>query len=123
MNPLKVLFLNDNQLEGGIPKLFEDICTLTTLGLYENHLNGQALEFFKNLKGCLKYSLEVLYLDSNQIVGPVPNFAIFPSLTGLGIANNKLNGNLAKSIESLHKLHVLIVCSNSLKPNYQIFLI
>ncbi|KAK4602718.1 hypothetical protein RGQ29_011644 [Quercus rubra] len=115
MNSLQELFLDDNQLDGGIPKSFEDICTLTTLGLYENYLNGQVLEFFKNLKGCLKDSLENLYLDSNQIEGSVPNFAIFPSLTWLGLADNKLNGNLAKSIESLHKLQHLIVRSNMLE--------
>ena len=77
--------------------------------------NGQVLEFFKNLKGCLKDSLEALYLDSNQIAGSVPNFAIFPSLIWLGLANNKLNGNLAKSIESRHKLRYLIVSSNMLE--------
>ena len=77
--------------------------------------NGQVLEFFKNLKGCLKDSLKHLYLDSNQIEGSVPNFAIFPSLIWLGLANNKLNGNLAKSIESLHKLGALIVRSNMLE--------
>ncbi|XP_050255474.1 receptor-like protein EIX2 [Quercus robur] len=115
MNSLQVLFLDDNQLEGGIPKSFEDICTLRTLGLEENYLNGQVLEFFKNLKGCLKDSLENLYLDSNQIEGSVPNFAIFPSLTWLTLANNKLKWNLAKSIESLHKLEVLIVRSNMLE--------
>ncbi|KAK7840215.1 receptor-like protein eix2 [Quercus suber] len=115
MNSLRYLFLDDNQLEGGIPKSFEDICTLTILGLFENYLNGQVLEFFKNLKGCLKDSLEDLYLDSNQIEGSVPNFAILPSLAWLTLANNKLYGNLAKSIESLHRLEALIVGSNMLE--------
>jgi EIX receptor 1/2 len=58
MNSLEQLFLSDNQLEGHIPKSFGDICTLRELDLSENNLDGQVLEFFHNLRGCVKDSLE-----------------------------------------------------------------
>ncbi|GMY36256.1 receptor-like protein EIX2 [Fagus crenata] len=92
MNSLEQLTLSDNQLEGHIPKSFGDICTLSILDLSTNNLDGQVLEFFHNLRGCLKDSLRELYLS-----------------------NNKLNGTLGKRIESLNKLEVLSVRSNMLE--------
>ncbi|KAK7840240.1 receptor-like protein eix2 [Quercus suber] len=73
MKSLEQLFLNDNQLEGGIPKSLGDICTLRNtlrkLYLSSNNLNGQVLDFFHNLQGCAKDSLEGLHLGRNQIAG------------------------------------------------------
>nr|POF18362.1 lrr receptor-like serine/threonine-protein kinase gso1 [Quercus suber] len=69
MKSLEQLFLNDNQLEGGIPKSLGDICTLCELYLSSNNLNGQVLDFFHNLQGCAKDSLEILHLGKNQITG------------------------------------------------------
>lgn len=107
LSHLQSLYINDNQLEGGIPNSLGDICTLNYLDLSWNNLNGQVLEFFHNLKGCLKDSLETLDLHGNQITGLVPNFAIFSSLRVLRLYYNKLNGTLDESIGSLHKLEVL----------------
>ncbi|KAL4652622.1 hypothetical protein ACB092_01G245200 [Castanea dentata] len=92
MNSLQLLFLHDNQFEGGIPKSLGDICTLRGLYLSSNNLNGQVLEFFHNLQGCAKDSLEILHLGRNQIKGPMPKFAKFPSLRELDLSNNKFNG-------------------------------
>jgi EIX receptor 1/2 len=91
------------------------ICTLRELRLSRNNLNGQVLEFFHNMRGCLKDSLEVLNLDGNSITGSVSNFAIFPSLRILLLAKNKLNGTLGRRIENLNKLEVLRVRSNMLE--------
>jgi EIX receptor 1/2 len=115
MNSLEQLYLFDNHLEGNIPKFFGDICTLRTLDLWKNNLDGQVLEFFHNLGGCIRDSLEILYLNKNQITGLVPNFAIFPSLRVLDLSYNKLHGTLLERIESLHKLEYLSVRSNMLE--------
>ncbi|KAK7840236.1 receptor-like protein eix2 [Quercus suber] len=115
MKSLEQLFLNDNQLEGGIPKSLGDICTLHELYLSSNNLNGQVLDFFHNLQGCAKDSLESLHLGKNQITGPMPNFAIFPSLRELDISNNKFNGTLGGRIGSLYKLEYLDIRSNMLE--------
>jgi EIX receptor 1/2 len=58
MNSLEQLILSDNQLEGHIPKSFGDICTLSILDLSKNNFDGQVLEFFHNLRGCVKDSLK-----------------------------------------------------------------
>jgi EIX receptor 1/2 len=92
MNSLVQLILTNNRLEGHIPKSFGDICTLSILGLSKNNFDGQVLEFFHNLRGCLKDSLRELHLS-----------------------NNKLNGTLGKRIESLNKLEVLSARSNILE--------
>ena len=115
MNSLERLFLTNNQLEGGIPKSFGDICTLRELCLSWNNLDGQVLEFFHNVRGCLKDSLEILSINRNQIMGLVPNFAIFSSLRVLYLSFNKLNGTLPERIESLNNLELLSVRSNMLE--------
>ena len=115
MKSLEQLFLNDNQLESGIPKSLGDICTLRELYLSSNNLNGQVLDFFHNLQGCTKDSLESLHLGKNQITGPMPNFSIFPSLRELDISNNKFNGTLGGRIGSLYKLEYLDIRSNMLE--------
>jgi EIX receptor 1/2 len=91
------------------------LSTLHELYLPSNKLHGQVLEFFHNLRGCLKDSLEEVYLYGNQITGSMPNFARFPSLRVLYLSYNKLNGTLAERIESLHKLESLTVRSNMLE--------
>ena len=115
MNSLERLFLHDNQFEGGIPKSLGDICTLYGLYLSSNNLNGQVLEFFHNLQGCTKDSLEILHLGGNQIKGPMPKFAKFPSLRELDLSNNKFNGSVAEKIETLYKLEFLDIRSNMLE--------
>ena len=115
MNSLERLFLHDNQFEGGIPKSLGDICTLYGLYLSSNNLNGQVLEFFHNLQGCTKDSLEILHLGGNQIKGPMPKFAKFPSLRELDLSNNKFNGSVAEKIETLYKLEFLDLRSNMLE--------
>ncbi|KAK7840238.1 receptor-like protein eix2 [Quercus suber] len=115
MNSLERLDLHDNQFEGGIPKSLGDICTLRGLYLSSNNLNGQVLEFFHNLQGCAKDSLESLHLGGNQIKGSMPKFAKFPSLRELDLSNNKLNGSVPEKIETLYKLEFLDLRSNMLK--------
>ncbi|GMY36253.1 receptor-like protein EIX1 isoform X2 [Fagus crenata] len=56
-------------------------------GVQCSNQTGHVLEFFHNLRGCLKDSLRELYLSEN-----------------------KLNGTLGKRIESLNKLEVLSTC-------------
>ncbi|XP_030936136.1 receptor-like protein EIX1 [Quercus lobata] len=84
---LESLHLENNQLKGGIPKFFGDICTLREL-----HLSAR-----------------------NQFTGSLPDFAMFPSLKEINLFSNKLNGTVSKTIGSLHKLEHLDVSSNSLQ--------
>ena len=112
---LESLHLENNQLKGGIPKFFGDICTLRELRLSGNNLDGQLVERINDLSGCAKDSLEVLELARNQFTGSLPDFAMFPSLKVINLFSNKLNGTVSKTIGSLHKLEHLDVSSNSLQ--------
>ena len=91
------------------------ICTLHGLYLLSNNLNEQVLEFFHNLQGCTKDSLESLHLGGNQIKGPMPEFAKFPSLRELDLSKNKFNGSVAEKLETLYKLEFLDLHSNMLE--------
>ncbi|XP_050254907.1 receptor-like protein EIX2 [Quercus robur] len=112
---LESLHLENNQLKGGIPKFFGDICTSRELRLSGNNFDGQLVERINDLFGCAKDSFEVLELARNQFTGSLPDFAIFPSLKEINLFSNKLNGTVSKTIVSLHKLEHLDVSSNSLR--------
>ncbi|KAI4334730.1 hypothetical protein L6164_013442 [Bauhinia variegata] len=93
---LQILELNDNNLSGPIPKSLLNICSLRELDLSSNILTGRLDDFFSTTPGCAKKSLQHLSLIGNQITGSVPHLSQFSSLQDLFLANNKLNGTLAK---------------------------
>ncbi|XP_023903572.1 receptor-like protein EIX2 [Quercus suber] len=111
---LESLQLRDNEIND-IPKFSGDICTLCELGLSGNNLNGQLIEHINDLSGCAKDSLEVLELARNQLWGSLPDFALFPSLKGIYLSSNKLNGTMPKTIGNLHNLEHLDVSLNYLQ--------
>ena len=79
INSLSHLYLDSNEFEGEIPNAFGGMCNLKTLSLSGNHLSGQ-LDFNHNWSGCVKHSLETLYLDQNQVMESIPDLTTFPSL-------------------------------------------
>ncbi|KAJ0041941.1 hypothetical protein Pint_17601 [Pistacia integerrima] len=72
--------------------------------------------FFQNLSGgCTEKKLELLHLSGNKIKGFVPDFTRFSSLKQLGLAQNRLNGTIHKSIGQMFELQSLDLGDNSLK--------
>ncbi|XP_068501271.1 receptor-like protein EIX2 [Phaseolus vulgaris] len=112
---LEYLFTNLNNFEGGIPKSFGNACALRLLDMSRNSLSEEFPRIIHHLSGCARYSLEKLYLDTNQINGTLPDFSTFTSLKELYLSQNKLNGEIPEDIQFPPQLEKLYMESNSLK--------
>jgi len=116
MHSLVSLYLSENNLEGKIPKSVGNICTLETFVAEDNHLSGD-LDFIasSNYSHCIGNlsSLQGLYLYNNEISGTLPDLSILSSLSVLDLEDNKLIGEIPRSIGSLTELEGLSLSQNS----------
>ncbi|KAJ4718554.1 putative Leucine-rich receptor-like kinase family protein [Melia azedarach] len=116
MMSLRSLSLSGNEFEDGIPKFFANMCSVDFFDISFNKFEGQLSEYIQNLScGCIKNSLEQLYLDHNQITGSMPHLSRFSSLTDLSLSQNRLNGTIVNSIGQLLNLQHLDLRENSLE--------
>ncbi|KAM7503322.1 hypothetical protein LguiB_002226 [Lonicera macranthoides] len=106
---LRELHLFGNQLDGFLPKEFEQCNALVLVTLSENQIKGPLPDF----TGCS--SLQELYLHDNEINGSFPEFTGCSSLRELHLYGNQLSGNLHLSIGQLSMLEHLDVSSNFLE--------
>ncbi|XP_011005466.1 PREDICTED: receptor-like protein 12, partial [Populus euphratica] len=83
---------------------------MTELDLSRNQLNGSLPKRFSQ-----RSELAVLDLDDNQLTGSLTDVTMLSSLRELWIDNNRLDGNVSKSIGSLFQLEELHVGGNSLQ--------
>ncbi|XP_062108896.1 receptor-like protein EIX2 [Humulus lupulus] len=113
MASLSELDLSNNELEGEIPKSIWKICELKILVAYNNRLSGQLHLAELPSKECANFSLENLDLNENQIMGSLPNFTLYPSLTELYLSSNQFGG-LSKSMSQLSHLRTLDLSGNSI---------
>ncbi|WVZ14148.1 hypothetical protein V8G54_011714, partial [Vigna mungo] len=112
---LEDLSVWSNSLEGGIPKSFGNACSLLLLDISNNSLSDELPMIISHLSECVRYSLQRLDLDTNQINGTLPDFSTFTSLQRLYLSENKLNGEIPMDIQFPPKLEGLYIYSNSLK--------
>ncbi|PRQ23289.1 putative non-specific serine/threonine protein kinase [Rosa chinensis] len=113
MLSLVTLDLSENQLEGGIPKGFQNLCSLESLALRSNQLFENIQNFIKTLS-CVENTLETLELNVNQFWGSLPNLKPFSKLRMLDLGWNQLNGSVPESAEQLSSLEGLYLSNNSL---------
>ncbi|XP_058743197.1 receptor-like protein EIX2 isoform X1 [Vicia villosa] len=100
---LESLIFYSNSLEGGIPKSIGNLCSLRSLDLSRNKLSEDLSVILHNLSfGCAKDSLQELNLESNQIIGTVPDMSMFSSLGTLDLSNNSLRRILQISTFPYH---------------------
>ncbi|WRX28308.1 Leucine-rich repeat - like 10 [Theobroma cacao] len=89
---LRSLNLNNNQLEGSIPRSLVNCSELEVLDLGNNNLNDSFPHWLVVLS-----SLQILVLRSNKFHGPVPNLrgtSFFASLKIIDLFQNEFNGHL-----------------------------
>ncbi|KAM6565678.1 hypothetical protein CsatA_024806 [Cannabis sativa] len=113
MIALRNLDIANNELKGEIPRSIWRICELQTFGAYNNSLSGQLHLAESPSKECANFSLEELDLAENHIMGSLPNFTFYPSLTSLSLYSNQFSG-LSKSMSQLSHLKFLSLSENSI---------
>ncbi|KAK7300381.1 hypothetical protein RJT34_11225 [Clitoria ternatea] len=114
-NPLELLDLSHNELQGTVLESFRDLCSLHSLQFETAELNEDISAILRNLSGCVRYSLQELNLRNNHISGTLPDLSIFPSLKALDLSCNRLSGNIPEGISLLPELESLALYSNSLE--------
>ncbi|XP_026454084.1 receptor-like protein 7 [Papaver somniferum] len=106
---LQVLDLSHNNMSGEIPPcLVGSIPSLGVLNLRGNHFNGSIPEIFPN--NC---TLETLDLNRNHFEGQLPgSLAYCKKLEVLDLGNNQLTGDFPSWLGSMPNLRVLVLRSN-----------
>ena len=106
---LEELYLNENQLTGGVPASLGKCAKLKTLQLYKNQLEGPIPD---ELGQCGE--LEVLVLAENQLTGGVPaSLGKCAKLKQLVLVQNQLEGVVpVTELAKLTALEILVLGSN-----------
>ncbi|XP_050378396.1 receptor-like protein EIX1 [Argentina anserina] len=105
--------LSGNKLESGIPKGFQNLCSLESLNLSYNNISGNIEDSTKALY-CANNTLETLDLDYNHFWGSIPELTGFSELRYFDLSWNNLNGSLTESIGQLYSLQNLYLNGNSM---------
>ncbi|XP_050377333.1 receptor-like protein EIX2 isoform X2 [Argentina anserina] len=103
--------LSSNNLESGIPKGFQNLCSLESLFLSFNNISGNIEGSIKALS-CAKNTLEALYFSYNQFWGSIPELTGFSKLRLFDLSSNHLSGSLPESIGQLSSLEILRLNNN-----------
>ena len=116
------LWLQDNQLNGNIPKELGNLTDLVNLRLHRNKLTGPVPEELGNLT-----NLIYLELNKNQLSGNIPagtddmnnptGLAKLANLQYLWLHNNQLNGPIPPALGGLTRLRWLYLNHNRLSGN------
>ncbi|KAK9153984.1 hypothetical protein Sjap_001464 [Stephania japonica] len=115
MTSLHTLNLGSNKnLVGGLPKSLGGLCQLKTLDLSENAISGGISEFVDGLSKCANTSFEVLYLQKNNLTGPLPDsLGHLNNLTNVKLGGNKMHGHIPISLGRLSRLEEFEANGNS----------
>ena len=115
LKSLASLDADSNSLEGNIPNTLNRLCNLIELHLGYNKFSGEISGTFGNSSGCIKNSLENLYLLNNSFSGSIPdNLGQFKRLKVLYLSKNSFWGSIPVSIGQLYNLERLDFSENSL---------
>lgn len=109
---LKVLELNNNELEGGLPEEVGKMATLEQLLLFCNRLNGTLPS---SLSNCTR--LKTLNLRDNSLVGEISvvDYSNLTQLTTLDLGNNNFTGKLPIGLYRCKSLIALRLARNELE--------
>ncbi|KAE9607681.1 putative protein kinase RLK-Pelle-LRR-III family [Lupinus albus] len=91
------------------PNTISNLTSLQILSLRSNFICGNFPSDFTQLR-----NLSFLYLQFNNLSGPLPDFSAWKNLTIVNLSNNNFNGSLPLSIANLTRLASLNLANNSL---------
>ncbi|CAI0546277.1 unnamed protein product [Linum tenue] len=112
---LEDLHLSLNNFSGPVPVTLGNLCYLRKLGLASGRFSGDISGLLNSFTGCQTVSLEMLNLNSNDLVGELPDsIGLFKNLKHLDLAYNSLWGSIPASIGNLSALEVLYLHSNKM---------
>ncbi|XP_019446545.1 PREDICTED: probable inactive receptor kinase At4g23740 isoform X2 [Lupinus angustifolius] len=91
------------------PNTISHLTSLQILSLRSNVISGNFPADFSNLR-----NLSFLYLQFNNLSGPLPDFSAWKNLTMVNLSNNNFNGSLPVSLSNLTQLAALNLANNSI---------
>ncbi|CAL9052859.1 receptor-like protein EIX2 [Musa acuminata AAA Group] len=113
---LEELYLDNNPLQGGIPTSFKNLCKLKNLILTAINISQDLLELDEIFSGCIKMSLESLYLYQTNIRGQLPEWLFqLRKLKALYLGSNLISGSIPVSLGQLASLQELSLAQNQLE--------
>ncbi|CAN1169384.1 Receptor-like protein EIX2 [Linum perenne] len=110
---LEDLHLSLNNFSGPIPLSLGNLCKLRKLRLAAASFSGYISKFLNSFSGCSTVSLEMLDLNSNNLVGEIPTIGNLSALEVLYLHSNQMNGSIPESFGKLSKLRDLNLIANS----------
>ncbi|XP_020999690.1 receptor-like protein EIX2 [Arachis duranensis] len=117
LQSLERLHISNYQITARDFKSFANICTLSSLEVFESDLTEDLESILHNLSaGCVTHSLQELDLEDNQITGLIPDdLSIFPFLKELSLDFNQLRGKIPDNITLPSQLKALSISWNSIE--------
>ncbi|QHO44088.1 hypothetical protein S83_017653 [Arachis hypogaea] len=117
MQSLERLHISHYQITARDFKSFANICTLSSLWVFDSELTEDLESILHNLSaGCVTHSLQELYLGYKQMTGSIPDdLSIFPFLKELYLFQNQLRGKIPDNIRLPSQLKALSISSNSIE--------
>nr|KYP68672.1 putative receptor protein kinase TMK1 [Cajanus cajan] len=112
MTFLNQVWLHGNQFTGAIPQNIGNLTSLKELNLNSNQLVGLIPDSLSNM------DLQILVLNNNMFMGPVPNpsLAKLDSLLEIRLAGNDITGNVPSNFTDLNFLRLLDLSDNNVEP-------
>ncbi|KAL2621898.1 hypothetical protein R1flu_002103 [Riccia fluitans] len=126
---LKILFMQENRLNGSVPDL-SNMTQLENLDLNTNNLTGKILNTTRftnltrivlndnNLTGGIPAdlfklrTLQILYLGNNPLGGSLPDMSELTSIDQFSLFNTSINGTIPESIQNMTQAKQVILFEN-----------
>lgn len=113
LSSLQQLFLNDNELSGAVPPSIGNLRGLIRLTLGDNSFSGTIKEWVGKLT-----NLQGLLIQGNDFMGPIPSsISNVTLLQRLYLSSNDFEGSIPPNLGNLRHLELLDLSQNNLQGN------